>query len=260
MDYILRKNEFFEKTITLQRLWSPAKLSDKVWAEKNSHMHPWAMGWYVNNRKENPNIVSAGGGQSALVTYLDDDLSIIILTNLAGANPANFIDEIAEYYLSDFGLTSKIKFLKIELDSIGYNNAFQTYKKIEKSKGFKFNAKEIHDLASMLKKYQREEAAVEIFKLNNRLFSSISVRTKELNSFVGRYQLDGFSIDVTSEAGALFIQATGESILPIFAESKNKFVLKIVDASISFHKGIEGTINRLVLHQGDQALVGKKVK
>ena len=42
-----------------------------------------------------------GGGRSALFIYPEDDLTIIVLTNLAGGSPDVFIDEIARFYLPD---------------------------------------------------------------------------------------------------------------------------------------------------------------
>jgi len=57
-----------------------------------------------------------------------------------------------------------------------------------------------------------------------------------LEGDVGEYQLaPGFVIEVTREGNQLFIQATGQSKLPILPESEPDFFLKVVDA------GFEGT-------------------
>jgi hypothetical protein len=39
-----------------------------------------------------------GGARAAFIVYPEDGLSIIVLTNLVGANPQNFIPQIAGLY------------------------------------------------------------------------------------------------------------------------------------------------------------------
>lgn len=256
----LQNNQFFSTKNSLKHLWTKAKLSDDHGAHKNQKMNPYAMGWYVIDNKINPSIVSAGGGQSALVTYPDDSLSIVILTNLGGSNPQRFIDDVAGYYLTDFGLTPQVKGLKNHLDVSGYANSLKIINRIEKNTPAKFKANELNDLAHILIKHQRAPQAKEIIRATNHLFSKMIINDTILKTYVGHYDLPDFSIEVTVEASALFIQVKGQDRLPVFAESKTEFVLKIVDAKISFQKTDAGVIKSLTLHQGQQNLVGEKVK
>ncbi|HVP91022.1 MAG TPA: serine hydrolase [Terriglobales bacterium] len=89
----------------------------------------------------------------------------------------------------------------------------------------------------------------------------VTVDPKVLQTYVGEYALSpAFVIAVTLEGNALFIQASGQSKLPVFAESETEFFLKVVDAQISFVKGEGGTVTGLVLHQNGQNQPGKKIK
>ncbi len=79
----------------------------------------------------------------------------------------------------------------------------------------------------------------------------IDVAADILATYVGEYELTpAFSLVVTLEDGALFLQATGQGKLPVFAESETKFFLKVVDAQVSFTKDDSGAVTGLILHQG----------
>jgi CubicO group peptidase (beta-lactamase class C family) len=88
----------------------------------------------------------------------------------------------------------------------------------------------------------------------------VSVAPALLDAYVGEYQLTPtFAITVTRDGGALFVQATGQGKLAIYAESETEFFMKIVDAQISFVKE-NGGVTSLVLHQNGQNVPGRKVK
>lgn len=91
--------------------------------------------------------------------------------------------------------------------------------------------------------------------------TEIVVPAKVLEDYVGEYALSSqFSIAVTLETGALFIQATGQAKFPVFAESETKFFLKVVEAQISFRRDDTGAVTSLILHQGGRDQQGKKVR
>ena len=82
-----------------------------------------------------------------------------------------------------------------------------------------------------------------------------------LNSYVGEYALaPTFSISVFIENNQLYGQGTGQPPFELFASAKDEFFLKAVEASISFQRDDQGTVNRMVLHQNGQDLPGAKVK
>ena len=81
-----------------------------------------------------------------------------------------------------------------------------------------------------------------------------------LESYVGTYQLaPAFSIEITRKGNQLFGQATGQSQFELFAESKTKFYLKVVDAQVLFSRNDKGEVDQLVLHQNGQDVIGKRV-
>jgi hypothetical protein len=89
---------------------------------------------------------------------------------------------------------------------------------------------------------------------------AIDVAEAILQTYAGEYQLsDEFSIVVTAEGGQLFVQATGQNKLPLFAESETEFFLKVVDAQVTFTKNDAGEVAGLILHQNGRDMPGRKV-
>jgi len=79
----------------------------------------------------------------------------------------------------------------------------------------------------------------------------IAVDPYILATYVGNYELaPSFVLTVTLEGGQLMTQATGQSKIPIFAESPTRFFPKVVDAEIEFTKDKNGAVKGLILHQG----------
>lgn len=61
----------------------------------------WALGWPAFPREKHPAVAGIGGGQAAFYIYPNDDVGIVILANLAGAQPEQFIEQVAQFYGSD---------------------------------------------------------------------------------------------------------------------------------------------------------------
>jgi hypothetical protein len=82
-----------------------------------------------------------------------------------------------------------------------------------------------------------------------------------LREYVGKYPLaPSFVLTVSEQEGRLFVQATGQEQLPVFASAKDEFFYKIVDAQISFERDATGAVTRLILHQNGQHAPGARVK
>lgn len=89
---------------------------------------------------------------------------------------------------------------------------------------------------------------------------TINLSPEELQNFAGQYQINPHLVlTITLADGQLNLQRSGQSSLPIFPESKTDFFLKVADAQISFVVNPEGKATGLILHQGGQDLLGKKV-
>lgn len=83
----------------------------------------------------------------------------------------------------------------------------------------------------------------------------IQVDAAVLEKYVGEYELTpAFKIAVTREGSQLFVQASGQPRLEIYAQSEAEFFLKVVDARITFLN------DGLILHQGGRDQKAKKTK
>lgn len=90
--------------------------------------------------------------------------------------------------------------------------------------------------------------------------TEIELAPEALGAFVGRYELaPGFVLTITLEDGRLMSQATGQAKVPIFAESKTRFFLKVVDAQLEFTLGEDGRATSLVLFQAGREIPAKRV-
>ncbi|ASU34235.1 serine hydrolase [Mucilaginibacter xinganensis] len=78
----------------------------------------------------------------------------------------------------------------------------------------------------------------------------VAVADTTLQKYTGKYELaPGFILTVTREGNSLFGQATGQGKIQLYAESNNKFFLKVVDAEVEFVKDDKGQITKAVLYQ-----------
>ena len=90
---------------------------------------------------------------------------------------------------------------------------------------------------------------------------TVAVDDAILESYVGKYALaPTFIITVTKEENQLIIQATGQQAIEVYPKSESKFFLKVVEAEIEFYKDADGNVEKLVLFQGGQEMVGWKLK
>lgn len=89
----------------------------------------------------------------------------------------------------------------------------------------------------------------------------VALPARILGEYAGDYPIaPSFVLTVTIEHGAVFIQATGQPKLPVFASGKDEFFYKIVNAQVSFQRDAGGKIAGLVLHQNGRDLPAKKTQ
>ncbi len=90
--------------------------------------------------------------------------------------------------------------------------------------------------------------------------TEIKVDPKIYDAYVGKYELrPGFVLTVTREGDRLMTQATGQGKVEVFPESETKFFLKVIDAQVTFHRGADGKVGSLTLHQGGDR-VAKRIE
>ena len=173
----LQSGKLLKKKESLEALWTPARLANGQVGGFNELTNGYALGWPTVTREEHPALAPVGGFRSALFVYPQDDLSIVVLTNLQGANPEWFIDEIAGYYLPDmhkangFGLSSSLKTLRTELLKKGFANAIPIAKTLQqKDASFHLKEDQLNGWAYYLANEKKTQEALAIFKLTVALY------------------------------------------------------------------------------------------
>ena len=88
----------YEKSVEM--MWNPVKLNNGQLDGFGGILNGYALGWPVVVRKMHPAVAPIGGGRAAFFIYPDNNLSIILFTNLTGCSPELIIDKIAEFYFT----------------------------------------------------------------------------------------------------------------------------------------------------------------
>ena len=158
---------------SLTALWTPAILNNGKTGGFSGLLNGYAAGWPIVARTEHPAAGAVGGGRSAVFVYPKDNLSIVVLTNLAGGSPDGFIDELAGLFIPDmkasngFGLSAAIKSVRSGFEKTGSKNAIPQVKEIRKSNAkFVLEEREVNNWGYTLINQKRIADALEIFKLN----------------------------------------------------------------------------------------------
>jgi len=117
-------------------------------------------------------VIATGGSRAAFFVYPDDDLAVVVLTNLAGAYPEEFIDELAGYYNPEISASDPVTALRMELRHRGYEHAVEVFNELKRrSAGFQPTENDLNDWAyRMMNGGGKPKEALEIFKLNVYLY------------------------------------------------------------------------------------------
>jgi len=177
----LQSGELLKNKNSVQELLTSIKLNDGHVDGFNKLTNGYALGWPTVVRDEHPAAAPVGGMRSALLVYPQDNLSIVVLTNLQGSNPEWFIDEIAGYYFPDmkvkngFGLSKNLKLLRQELIKNKFENSLKIYSNIKRSKkDFSLSEDEINSWGYQLIEQNKKQEALKVFQLNTLLFPKSS--------------------------------------------------------------------------------------
>ncbi|MCS6916470.1 MAG: serine hydrolase [Chitinophagales bacterium] len=86
------------------------------------------------------------------------------------------------------------------------------------------------------------------------------VTYEQIKDYLGSYELQkGFFLHVLWEDGKLWLQPTGQPRYELFSETDTRFFLKVVDASMEFHRNAGGTVTGMTYTQG-RSMEAPKVK
>jgi CubicO group peptidase (beta-lactamase class C family) len=94
------------KPKSLRELWTPGALNDGSHGGFSPLLDGYALGWPIATRAERPVYGPIGGGCAAVFLYPKDDLTVVLLTNLALSAPQSYVDGIAAFYLGGSKPTS----------------------------------------------------------------------------------------------------------------------------------------------------------
>lgn len=172
----LQSGQLLEDASSIEALWTPAILENGQTQGFNDLLNGYALGWPVVIRDEHPAVGSEGGDRAAFFVYPHDDLSIVVLTNLMGAVPSRFMDDIAAVYIPDmrrengFGLSPAVKVLWRALEEKGYNKAIEAAESIQASQDIRFAEADINRWGYSLIGQQKLQSALNVFLLNNHFF------------------------------------------------------------------------------------------
>jgi CubicO group peptidase (beta-lactamase class C family) len=72
-------------------MWTPERLS-------NGEPGAWSAGWPIMGITPDLQVGGMGGARAAFIVYPERQLAVVVLTNLVGANPQEFIAPIAAFY------------------------------------------------------------------------------------------------------------------------------------------------------------------
>jgi CubicO group peptidase (beta-lactamase class C family) len=157
----LQQGKLLKTKTALETLWMAGTFNDGSPTQ-------WALGWVTKPRPAHSAVIASGGSRAAFFVYPDDNLSIVVLTNLAGAYPEEFIDELAGIYNPEIAASDPVTALKMQLRKRGYDRAVEVYKELKKKNpNFQPTENDLNDWAyRMLNGGGKPKEALEIFKLN----------------------------------------------------------------------------------------------
>lgn len=91
--------------------------------------------------------------------------------------------------------------------------------------------------------------------------TEIKLNPVYFKDYIGVYTLaPGFEITISQEGDALYAQATGQKKLRLYAERKDFFFFKVVDAQISFMRNDAQAVDKLALRQNGRIMNAPKKK
>ncbi|MFN8346366.1 MAG: serine hydrolase [Spirosomataceae bacterium] len=159
----LQQGKLLKTQAALKTLWTPGTYN-------NGTPTQWTLGWMAKPRPKHSAVIATGGGRSAFFVYPDDDLAVVVLTNLSGASPEEFIDELAGCYNPAIPASDPITALHIRLRQEGFDKAVDIIKERRNQGGSPPIETDLNDWGyRMLSKGQLKQALA-VFNLNVYLY------------------------------------------------------------------------------------------
>ena len=256
----------------------------------------YGYGWMIEDTELGKEIYHGGntfGFSSNIVRYIDENLTVIILSNKGVFDVSKLTNTLIDISLDkEYKLPEKIEEKEIEDQKLydkyvgKYDFISGTYMDIIK-KGedlyaqvtgqpsfkilpetdYKFFAKEVDISIEFI---ENENGEVNEFIFKQMGLEIIAKRAEEIeeieldpavyDQYVGEYELaPGAVVTIIKENNKIFAQITGQEKFEIFPKSESEFFYKIVDAKITFLKE-EGKVTKLIFNQNGQDMPAAKIK
>ena len=280
------------KKESLEKAWTPTKLN-------NGKLISYGYGWSLGSLGDLKVIGHGGaidGFLSSEIYVPDQKIYVCILSNNMTASPDEVAYQVAEL-VSGVTKTEPVTVMLDEASAAEYAGVYQISEREDRiitRKGNQFfsqrtgatkyeifpyakDAFYFKDSPARLIFKRNSEGKIEALELKGREFipqgatrtnkpipsgrEEIDLDPTLFDKYVGEYELvPGFIIKIWREEKVFKAQATGQPPFEIFAESENKFFLKVVDAQMEFNKDDSGVVTSLTLFQGGRQTPGKKIK
>nr|WP_295376060.1 serine hydrolase domain-containing protein [Pseudoxanthomonas sp.] len=173
---------------SLRELWAPGRFND-------GRATSWASGWPRIDREDHPAVAGIGGRRSAFFVYPQDHLAVVVLTNLAGANPEEFIDEIAGFYVPDLsvqnggGLPRRVKALRSGLIARGWEQGMAVVADLKrKDPGYALREDDLNAWGYRLVQDGQVKEGLAVLKLNTDLYPRSG---NTFDTLAGAYAISG---------------------------------------------------------------------
>jgi CubicO group peptidase (beta-lactamase class C family) len=172
----LQTGKLLEESSSIETLWTPAVLDNGQTQGFNDLLNGYALGWPVVVRDEHPALGPEGGDRAAFFVYPQDGMSIVVVTNLMGAVPSQFIDDVAGVYIPEmrrengFGLSPALKILWRELEAKGYDKAMDVAQSLQATRDIQFAEADINRWGYSLVAQEKLQPALNVFLLNTHMF------------------------------------------------------------------------------------------
>ncbi|MEJ2494873.1 MAG: DUF3471 domain-containing protein, partial [Ignavibacteriaceae bacterium] len=80
-------------------------------------------------------------------------------------------------------------------------------------------------------------------------------------TFVGKYEASGgFSLSVMFNNGKLNVKTPDGAIIQLYPSSETEYFIDAMDVQITFNKNENGTVDKMIVHQGGQDTEINKVE
>jgi CubicO group peptidase (beta-lactamase class C family) len=282
-EYKLVKKESLDKAFTNY------KLADGTETD-------YGYGWSFGYVQESPTIEHGGGinGFSTMAIYLPkEDVYAVVFANCECISPK---DVAARLAAAAIGKPYDRKEISINKDLLqGYPGVYenakgeqriisvsedQLYSQRGRNQKFRIKAYDkdrffFPDALLTIEFTRNKKGEIESLTTHSREMNEVWIKTNNpvktqvelkldptlLETYVGEYQIaPAFTFVITRDQDRLFLQATGQMQVEIFAEAENKFFLKVNDAALEFVKDDTGQVTKAILNQGGRSTDAKKIR